>query len=174
MDWAVIKLSLVKRTVSRTGRPKSTCLHPSVKLSTSIWPQIWTLMHFSTDWAPWFSWKNTNMLHIGTVNASMWKVVFSYSLYCYSAQLEVFSALCPTSNIFMHNLFKGQRNLFAEMASGRTAGGHQELSWRSSDKTRWVKSSYIIHPTCSKGSIWSYRKSSIPIFLVYAVFSEQG
>lgn len=80
----------------------------------------------------------------------------THSLYCCSTQLEVFSALCPMSNIFMYDLPKGQRNLFAEMASGGTAGGHWELSGRSFDKTNWAQSSHIIHPSCSKGSIWSY------------------
>lgn len=59
----------------------------------------------------------------------------TYPLYCYSTQLEVFSVLHPMSNIFMRDLPKGQRTLLAEMASGGTAGGHGELSGRSSDKT---------------------------------------
>lgn len=89
---------------------------------------------------------------------SVWEKLYSltYSLYCYSTQLDVFSVLCPMSNIFMHNLPKGQRNLFAEMASGGTAGGHRKLSARSSDKNSWAQSSHIIHAICSKGNIWSY------------------
>lgn len=94
----------------------------------------------------------------------------TYSLYCYSTQLEVFSALCPTSNIFMHDLPKGQRNLFAEMASGGTAGGHGELSGRSSDKTSWAQSSSVIHPTCSKCRSGSYCNALNSQFLSVCYF----
>ena len=98
----------------------------------------------------------------------------TYSSYCCSTQLEVFSALRPMSSIFVRDLPKGQRNLFAEMASGGTAGGHGELSGRSSDKTNWAKSSYIIHPTCSKGSIWSYGEVLNSRFLSVCYFFWAG
>lgn len=46
----------------------------------------------------------------------------------------------------MHNLPKGQRNLFAEMASGGTAGGQGQLSGRSSGRTKQAKhhGSYLL------------------------------
>lgn len=56
----------------------------------------------------------------------------------------------------MHKLPKGQRNLFAGIASGGTAGVQGELSGRSSGKTSRAKSSFIIHPTCTRGCVLSY------------------
>lgn len=74
----------------------------------------------------------------------------------------------------MHNLPKGQRNLFAEMASGGTAGGQGQLSGRSSGKTSRAKSSYIMHPTCSKGSIFSYWEVLNSRFLGVCYFFLNG
>lgn len=170
LDWAAIKLSLGKETVSGTVRPKSTCPHPSAHLWTNIWPQIWTLMHFCRDRAPSLSWKSTNMVNLVNRNASMWKAVFSYSLYCYSTQLEVSSALYPMSNVFTCDLPKGQRNLFAEMASGGTAGGHGELCPLIKPTELKAPTSFI-SPT-PKVAFGATGNSWTPGFLAYATFSE--
>lgn len=156
-------------------KPKSTCLHPSAELRTSIWSQAWTLMPVSRDWAPWFLWKKSNNASFSVCKHQYVKTcVLLLILYCYCTQLEIFSVYAPWATSLCSTHLKVKEislQGWLQVEQLEATENYQEGPLIKPTELKTLTSFILPAP---KIAFRATGKSWTPGFLAYATFSERG